>query len=182
MTAPLSQRELERRRRLIVLADRRGWGNAEIAKRLGVSVCVVSWLRRRFGLLKRVVDGKGRSTNDVRPHTGRPAVPEAEIVALYKEGLPISEICGRLGIAHGTVQRVQRKHGLTRRKIGPTEEAAILADYHAGMTWVAIAKKHGITEGGLLRVLRRTGAVGSWRAALGGDVRRGSRPRKSRQD
>lgn len=84
------------------------------------------------------------------------------VLAAYAEGLGCDRIGRLLKCCPSSAARIVRLAGLTRpaHLRWKINRAEIVADYKAGMTYRAIAGKHGCSKFGVLYHLRRAGVVG----------------------
>ena len=92
----------------------------------------------------------------------------AKVRDLYESGLTASEIVTRLGITRSRVRRIMREGGIavrgaTERRIAavdrdaPLDEAALIADYVAGMALSSVARKHHVRHSRAARILTTAG-------------------------
>jgi hypothetical protein len=82
------------------------------------------------------------------------------ILALYKEGAPVTQIAERAGVCVKTVRNVARRAGVPARNPSqPERDAAIVRCYRAGDPVARIAREHGVTQPCVRRIAARAGVA-----------------------
>jgi transposase-like protein len=82
------------------------------------------------------------------------------ILALYKEGAPVTQIAERAGVCVKTVRNVARRAGVPARNPSqPERDAAIVRCYRAGDPVARIAREHGVTQPWVRRIAARAGVA-----------------------
>jgi lambda repressor-like predicted transcriptional regulator len=82
------------------------------------------------------------------------------ILALYKEGTPVTQIAERAGVCVKTVRNVARRAGVpARHPSQPERDAAIVRCYRAGDPVARIASDQGVTQPCVRRIAARAGVA-----------------------
>lgn len=145
----------------------------EIAKRTGVSTSAIYRYLKRDGVVAHVAYGARRKGQRGQVYKHPPEV-EAQMVAEYAAGAPISKLAEKYGYGKTGVSHVLRRYGQQTRQRGNTyaEVGAAIGDeivrrYEAGESASAIAAAHGLSYGNVCRYLRSRGIVfhQAWRRA-----------------
>jgi hypothetical protein len=88
----------------------------------------------------------------------KPTPQHVLIAALYRDGLPVSEIAERAGVCVKTVRNVARRAGVPpRNPPQPDRDTEILRRYRAGDPVAAIASQQGVSQSRVRAVAARAG-------------------------
>lgn len=85
---------------------------------------------------------------------------QAKVAADRRKGLPWTTLLRKYGIAHGTLAKVLRHHGLLTRtlhRLDAREQKELIQDYRSGLSMSEITSRHRVSIGTVSNVLRRRG-------------------------
>jgi DNA-directed RNA polymerase specialized sigma24 family protein len=123
-------------------------------------------LARIFGIsdnsVYKILKRHGVKTRELWHHRLSPK-EEDEVISAYESGMSQEEISEVVGVAHGTVSNILKRHGVkTRgkwphRALSPREEDEVIAAYEAGMSQAEIGEVFGVDQTTVSKILKRHG-------------------------
>jgi DNA-binding CsgD family transcriptional regulator len=131
----------------------------QVANNLHMTVGAVRRLLDQAGIERR----RGPRTRVLLITETRRILNEEEVIRAYEEGGTAEEVGRMLGIAHSTVRRVLKRHGIPGRrrgrKIGPPSQRnlEIAAIYQSGKTLQQTGAQFGVTRERVRQIIGRVG-------------------------
>jgi transposase len=126
----------------------------EIQKTLGISQTALYRLLRRGGFKPNAP----RSGGGQRVFT---VEQDKQVAEEYRQGMSMEQLAAKYNVWRKSVKSALRREGVTLRRPGPVKHVVdpaiaeqLLADWHAGLTQYAIAKKHGMKEAKVWSILK----------------------------